>query len=155
MIFLLCFVYFASDECKCENKKKKKKKTFFQTFKTEPYSTNQGPVVQSIISLTSSLVVKMLTVLVNTISNSQVLKFFSKNINVYAIFNDQSFDDMLNNDIVSFEQPGQAFFGSLYLLNIWLKSLLLLFFFPRSFTSCKLYTIVCSTVEFELHFYVT
>ena len=31
-----------------------------------------GPVVQSIISLTSSLVVKMLTVLVSTISNSQV-----------------------------------------------------------------------------------
>ena len=31
----------------------------------------QGPVVQSIVSLTSSLVVKMLTVLVSTISNSQ------------------------------------------------------------------------------------
>ena len=31
-----------------------------------------GPVVQSIVSLASSLVVKMLTVLVSTISNSQV-----------------------------------------------------------------------------------
>ena len=31
-----------------------------------------GPVVQSILSLTSSLVVKMLTVLVNTVSNSQL-----------------------------------------------------------------------------------
>ena len=31
-----------------------------------------GPVVQSIVSLTSLLVVKMLTVLVSTISNSQV-----------------------------------------------------------------------------------
>ena len=31
-----------------------------------------GPVVQSVISLKSSLVVKMLTVLVSTISNSQV-----------------------------------------------------------------------------------
>ena len=31
-----------------------------------------GPVVQSIVSLTSSLVVKMLTVLVSTISNSQL-----------------------------------------------------------------------------------
>ena len=30
------------------------------------------PVVQSVVSLTSSLVVKMLTVLVSTISNSQV-----------------------------------------------------------------------------------
>ena len=32
----------------------------------------QGPVAQSIISLTSLLVVKMLTVQVSTISNSQV-----------------------------------------------------------------------------------
>ena len=30
--------------------------------------------------------------------------FFSKNINKYAIFNDQSFNDTLTNDIVSFEQ---------------------------------------------------
>ena len=36
-----------------------------------------GPVVQSVVSLTSSLVVKMLTVLVNT-SNSQV--FLLKNV---------------------------------------------------------------------------
>ena len=74
----------------------------------------QGPVVPSIVSLTSSLVVKMLTVLVSTISNSQVfllkknvsslLTFFSKIISVYAIFNDQSFNDTLTNDIVSFEQ---------------------------------------------------
>ena len=33
---------------------------------------DQGPVVQSIVSLMSKLVVKMLTVLVSTISNSQV-----------------------------------------------------------------------------------
>ena len=32
-----------------------------------------GPVAQNIVSLTSPLVVKMLTVLVSTISNSQVL----------------------------------------------------------------------------------
>ena len=31
-----------------------------------------GPVVQSIVSLTSSLVVKMLTLLVSTISNTQL-----------------------------------------------------------------------------------
>ena len=31
-----------------------------------------GPVVQSMVSLTSSLLVKMLTVLVSTISNSKV-----------------------------------------------------------------------------------
>ena len=32
--------------------------------------------------------------------------FFSKNISVYAIFNDQSFNDTLTNDIVSCEQQG-------------------------------------------------
>ena len=89
---------------------------------------NLGPFVQSMVSLTSSLVVKtsslvvkMLTALVSTISNSQVFllknvssfckcksysHFFSKNISVYAIFNDQSFNDTLTNDIVSFEQLG-------------------------------------------------
>ena len=59
----------------------------------------QGPVVQSIVSLTGLLVVKMLIVLVSTISNSvifaekmqmqKLLTFFSKNISVYTIFNDQ------------------------------------------------------------------
>ena len=69
--------------------------------------------------------VKMLTILVNTISNLQIFllknvssfckcksysHFFSKNISIYAIFNDQNFnDDTLTNDMVSFEQmgPGQ------------------------------------------------
>ena len=32
--------------------------------------------------------------------------FFSKNISIYAVFNDQSFNHMLTNDIVSFEQLG-------------------------------------------------
>ena len=34
--------------------------------------------------------------------------FFSKNICIYAIFNDQSFNDTLTNDFFSFEQldPG-------------------------------------------------
>ena len=36
----------------------------------------------------------------------QKLQFFSKNISVYAIFNDQSFSDMLTTDIASFEQLG-------------------------------------------------
>ena len=79
---------------------------------------DQGPVIQSIVSLTSLLVVKMLTVLLSTISISQgfVLKkqwvafsishFFSKNISVYAIFNDQSFNLTWTNNIVSFEQLG-------------------------------------------------
>ena len=70
--------------------------------------------------------VKMLTVLVSTIPNSQVFllkknvssfckcksysHFFSKNINVYALSNDQSFNDWLTNDIVSFEQLGPEYF---------------------------------------------
>ena len=64
--------------------------------------------------------VKILTVLVSTIPNSQIflLKkcvellqfFFSKNISVYAIFNDTSFNGTLTNDIVSFEQLGPFFF---------------------------------------------
>ena len=59
-----------------------------------------GPVVQSIVSLTSSLVVKMLNVLVSTVSNSVI---FAENIS--AIFNDQSFNDTLTiNEIISFEQ---------------------------------------------------
>ena len=52
--------------------------------------------------------VKMLTVLVSTISNSQV--FLLKKI--YAIFNDQSFIDTLTNDIVSFEQLDPVFYFS-------------------------------------------
>ena len=59
--------------------------------------------------------VKMSTVLVSAIANSQVFllkkcksysHFFSKNISVYAIFNDQSFNNALTNDMVSFEQLG-------------------------------------------------
>ena len=41
----------------------------------------QGPVVQSIVGLTSLLVVKILTVLVSTISNSQV--FLLKNVSSF------------------------------------------------------------------------
>ena len=35
-----------------------------------------------------------------------LLTFFSENISIYAIFNDQSFNDSLTNDIESFEQLG-------------------------------------------------
>ena len=36
----------------------------------------------------------------------KLLTFFSKNISIYAIFNDQSFNNTLTKDIVSFEQLG-------------------------------------------------
>ena len=42
------------------------------TYGSNREDNNQGPVVQSVVSLTSSLVVKMLTALVSTLSNSQV-----------------------------------------------------------------------------------
>ena len=42
----------------------------------QPNKKSQGPVVQSIVSLNSLLVVKMLTVLVSTISSSHV--FFAE-----------------------------------------------------------------------------
>ena len=48
--------------------------------------------------------VKMLIVLVSLISNSQV--FFTASI-LDAIFNDQCFNNMLTNSIVSSEQLGQ------------------------------------------------
>ena len=59
----------------------------------------------------------MLTVLVIMISNLRVFllknvscksysHFFSKNISIYAIFNDQNFNDTLTNNIISFEQLG-------------------------------------------------
>ena len=67
--------------------------------------------------------VKMLTILLTTKSKSYVCilakenvssfckcksysHFFSKNISVFSMFNDQSFNDTLTNDIVSFEQLG-------------------------------------------------
>ena len=85
-----------------------------------------GPVVQSIISLTSWLVVKMLAVLVSIIFNLQLIllkkmwlphafllqmqKLFTffqqKKISIYAIFNNKSFRHTLTNGIISFEQLG-------------------------------------------------
>ena len=68
--------------------------------------------------------VKILTVLVSTVSNSQVFllknvssfcysHLFSKNISISSIFNDQSFNDTLTNGIVSFEQLGLEVKGHL------------------------------------------
>ena len=38
----------------------------------------------------------------------KLLTFFSKSISIYALFNDQSFNDTLTNDIVCFEQLGSG-----------------------------------------------
>ena len=45
--------------------------------------------------------------------------FFSKNISIYAILNDQSFNNTLTNNIVSFEQLGPEF--SVWFL-VWFAS---------------------------------
>ena len=43
--------------------------------------------------------------------------FFSKNISIYAKFNDQSFNNMLTNNIVSFEQLGPDILLTVFILN--------------------------------------
>ena len=45
----------------------------------------------------------------------KLLTFFSKNISIYAIFNDQSLNDTLTNDIVSFEQLGPDYLDTMVL----------------------------------------
>ena len=68
---------------------------------------DQGPVVQSIVSLTSSLVVKMITVLISTISNSQATHIFSAKILAYMPYlMIKVLRIGLTNNIVSFEQLG-------------------------------------------------
>ena len=76
---------------------------------------NLDPVFQNIVSLTSLLMVKVLTVLVSTIANSQVF-LLKKSVNSFCyshisaryqyICHGQSFNDMLTNDIVSLEKLG-------------------------------------------------
>ena len=51
--------------------------------------------------------------------------FFSKNISIYALFNDQSFNDTLTNNNVSFEQLGPGCYNELAVverLNIWISA---------------------------------
>ena len=43
--------------------------------------------------------------------------FFSKNVSIYSIFNDQIFNDTLTNDIVSFEQLGQGLLTVGHMVN--------------------------------------
>ena len=83
---------------------------------------------------TGLLVVKMLTVLVfkvqyliysyfccKNVSSFCKCKsyshFFSKNISLYAIFNDQNFNNTLTNDIISFEQLGPGLDILLYITS--------------------------------------
>ena len=67
-------------------------------------TNSQGPVVQSVISLTSSLRVILLTVLADSIYN--ILTFFSKKFQHICVSLNVNFNESLTNDVVSFEQLG-------------------------------------------------
>ena len=54
-----------------------------ENYLSDCIAVDQGPVVQSIISLMSSLMVKMLTVLVSTISNSLAF-LLKKNVSSFC-----------------------------------------------------------------------
>ena len=76
---------------------------------------NLGPVVQSVVSLTSSLRVISLTVLADSTHNILILfaekkvsSFFSKKYQNICVSLDVNFNESLTNDIVSFEQLGPA-----------------------------------------------
>ena len=85
---------------------------------------NLGPVVQSVVSLTSSLRVISLTVLADSIYNiliffvekmcvafalQKLLTFFQQKNSEYLRIMRRNFNELLTNDIVSFEQMGQLF----------------------------------------------
>ena len=69
---------------------------------------NLGPVVQSVVSLTSSLRVISLTVLADSIYNflKSYSHFFSKKFQRISVSLDVNFNESLTNDVVSFEQLG-------------------------------------------------
>ena len=110
----------------------------------------------------------MLTVLVSTISNSQVFcwknvssfceckrysHFFTKNISVYAVFNDQSFNDTLTNDIVSFEQLGPDLDNKVPLKP---KGQTLLLLTKRSMSLWQsIFSVVCDVKNYIWNIYVT
>ena len=50
------------------------------------------------------------SVLYFTPSTEKLLTLFSKNFSMYAIFNDQSFNNTLANDIITFEKLGPVLF---------------------------------------------
>ena len=90
---------------------------FLISFKYQLYGF-QGPVVQSVVSLTSLLRVISLTVLADSIYNILIFfaeKFFSaKKFQHICISLNVNFNESLTNDIVSFEQPGPEILHCFY-----------------------------------------
>ena len=87
-----------------KKKKKKKKKKMREVKKPECRNNSQGPVVQSVVSLTSSLRVISLTILSDSIHNSLIF-FAEKNVQHICVSLDENFNELLT-DIVTFEQLG-------------------------------------------------
>ena len=100
-------------------------------FSLKNIKKNQGPVVQSVVSLTSSLRVISLTVVADSIHNILIFFaeknvssfctakathiFFSKKFQHICISLNVNFNESLTNDVVSFEQLGPEF----CLLLLW------------------------------------
>ena len=59
----------------------------------------------------------------------------SKNVSIYAIFNDQSFKDTLTNDIVSIEQLGPGIYLATWIFRVVFYHFLFLFSDPRQMPS--------------------
>ena len=87
----------------------------------DSYPEEQGPVVQSVVRLTSLLRVIMLTVLADSIHNiliffaekmwvafalQKLLTFFQQKFQHICVALDVNFNESLTNDIVCFEQLG-------------------------------------------------
>ena len=118
---------------------------------------DQGPIVQSVISLTSSLRVISLTVLADLIHN--ILKifcwknvssfctakathiFFSKKFQHICVYIDVNFKESLTNNVVSFEQLGPVVF--LLTIPKWLLCGNSSLFVRRWFQMWCLFVIVC------------
>ena len=86
------------------------------------FAKGQGPVVQSFVSLTSSLRIISLTVLADSIYNILIFflkkcdcksysHFFSKKFQHICVSLDVNFNESLTNDIVSFEQLGPEIYS--------------------------------------------
>ena len=75
-----------------------------------------GPVVQSVVRLMSSLRVISLRVISLTISVKSYSHFFSKKFQYICLSLDVNFNELLTNDVISFEQlgPGVAVFSCPY-----------------------------------------
>ena len=75
----------------------------------------------------------------------KLLRFFSKNISINATLNYQSFNDMLTNDIVSFEQLGPGVYTSkiTQLKSLWRNKQLSYHIYTKCLKSEQVYLTTC------------